>query len=123
MPEPDSRHVTATPSWAHLEAAQRKRPLWPWLLLAAGALVMVLLLGRCTVAMTRAWKQADAAVADFHQKLDAEDYHSIYVSSDPAFRQSGSEQQMDEFFGAVHQKLGAVQETKKANLFVNTNTG
>lgn len=85
-------------------------------------LVLLLLIGRCSMGMAKAWKLADAAVADFHQKLDAEDYHSIYVSSDPAFQQSGSEQQMNEFLGAVHQKLGAVQEAKKTNLFLNTTT-
>ena len=56
---------------------------------------------------------AQQGVAQFHQQLDSEQYHSIYTESDERFRGASSEADFNAILTAVHRKLGNV---RNANL-------
>jgi hypothetical protein len=68
-------------------------------------------------------KSADAAIADFHQKLDATDFAGIYGGSSPELKTAAGEDKMVALFAAVHRKLGNFQSGKDVGWNDNVNTG
>lgn len=88
---------------------------------------VVLAITACLAGLTacsagKAKQAAEQRVAKFHAQLDAEHYHDIYAQASPEFQKSGSEAELNEFFGAVHRKLGNVQNAEEQTFFVNFNT-
>jgi len=87
-------------------------------------LVCVLSLTAGACAFTKHKENAEKAVAKFHQQLNAEQYHEIYVQSDKLFQESATEADMVALFGAVHAKLGTVKNATPQGWHVNaTPTG
>lgn len=56
--------------------------------------------------------QAQNAVTQFHSALDSEQYHAIYIGSDPGFRNKSSEAEFVAFGQTIHRKLGPVKQSK-----------
>jgi hypothetical protein len=77
--------------------------------------------GGCTAGQDTA--VAEAAVARFHQMLDAQQYHEIYQGTDGAFRNVTSEAQLTGILQTVHERLGAVQEASRSGWHVNFSNG
>ncbi|MGA8618600.1 MAG: hypothetical protein WB660_08810 [Candidatus Sulfotelmatobacter sp.] len=86
----------------------------------------VSLLTRCFLMLacspSKAKEEAESAVTKFHSRLDAEQYHDIYVQSSPEFQKSGSEAEITEFLAAVHRKLGRVRRSDERGFNLNFNT-
>jgi hypothetical protein len=68
-------------------------------------------------------KAAEAAVSRFHQQLDARQLHEIFAASSEEMKSATSEPELSKFLGAVHDKLGKVQEAKQQGWRVNYGTG
>jgi hypothetical protein len=77
--------------------------------------------GGCTAGQDTA--AAEAAVARFHQMLDAQQYHEIYQGTAAEFRNVTSEAQLTGVLQAVHDRLGAVQQASRTGWHVNYSNG
>jgi hypothetical protein len=69
------------------------------------------------------WKgkgKAEAAVTDFHQRLDSGDFESIYSGADSDFKATETEKDFLALLGAIHRKIGNVQSTSEKSFYVNT---
>ena len=82
-------------------------------------LVCALLLTASACGITKHKQNAEKGVAKFHQQLNAEQYHEIYVQSDKLFQQSAPEADIVALFGAVHAKLGTVKNATVQGWNVN----
>lgn len=56
---------------------------------------------------------AEAAVAQFHQMLDAGRYHDIYAGTAPEFRNVTTEDQLTQLMQTVHERLGTVGQANE----------
>src|SRR3954462_5815247 len=56
---------------------------------------------------------AESAVAQFHQRLDAAQFDSIYAHAAPSFRKAVREDTFVALLASVHGKLGPVKATKE----------
>ena len=79
--------------------------------------VLSLTAGACGI--TKQKQNAEKGVAKFHQQLNDEQYHEIYVQSDKLFQQSSTEADVVALFGAVHAKLGTVKNATAQGWHVN----
>lgn len=82
-------------------------------------LVCVLSLTAGACGITKHKENAEKGVARFHQQLNAEQYHEIYVQSDKLFQQSATEADVVALFRAVHAKLGTVKNATAQGWHVN----
>lgn len=73
--------------------------------------ILATILLACSCNATNHKDLAEAAVAKFRSNLSAEQYHSIYISADDAFRKNISEAEFVAVTKAVQQKLGSVQQS------------
>ena len=55
---------------------------------------------------------AETAVAEFHGRLDSEQYHMIYLAADDGFRTNTSEGDFAILMGTIHKKLGRIRESR-----------
>ena len=53
---------------------------------------------------------AERSVEQFHMRYDAKQFHEIYINAHDQFNDVDSEENMAEFFDAIHRKLGGVLE-------------
>lgn len=53
--------------------------------------------------------EAEAAVQTFHQRLNSEQYSTIYLNTDETFRRTTSEVEFNQLLSAIHRKLGDTQ--------------
>lgn len=97
-----------------------KRVLWKWSAVLS-TLILVFLMWQCGSALLQGRKLADAAVRQFHQQLNAEDYERIYREADERFR---GQNHLDSirFLEAVHNQLGLAGTATQINVRVDTNT-
>jgi hypothetical protein len=63
---------------------------------------------------------AEAAVNDFHQKLDGGDFEAIYNNADAGLKSASSEKDFLALLAAVHKKLGNVQNSSETNFSMNS---
>lgn len=77
--------------------------------------------GGCTAGQDTAL--AEAAVAQFHQMLDAQRYHEIYQGTAGEFRNATSEDQLTGVLQTVHDRLGAVRQATRSGWHVNYSNG
>jgi hypothetical protein len=84
-------------------------------------LAAVAALGACSMGQDTA--AAEAAVAQFHQMLDAGRFHEIYAATDTAFRNATPEEELTRVLAAVHERLGAVRQANRQGWHVNYNNG
>jgi hypothetical protein len=79
-----------------------------------------LLFGTCIVlsscgSSTKSVKLAQQNVEQFHSQLNSEQYAAIYAACDEKFHQASSESDFVKLLGAVHRKLGNVQQSNLSN--------
>jgi len=110
--------ITPPPDSTHL--ASSKRVLWKWSATLT-VLVLVFLMWRCGTALVQGRKLADAAVRQFHERLNAGNYEEIYREADNGFRGENHDDSI-RFLGAVHNKLGLAGTATQINVRVDTNT-
>ena len=67
--------------------------------------------------------RAEAAVAHFHQQLDAGQYQAIYEASGEEMKKATSQAELVRFLDAVHGKLGKYLSGKRVNWKVNYGAG
>jgi hypothetical protein len=67
--------------------------------------------------------EAEAAVANFHQMLDAERYADIYEATDDLFKNASTATQFTAILQAVHRKLGAVRSAAETTFYSREETG
>jgi hypothetical protein len=92
-----------------------------WISLAGIALALILLfLGKQTY---QDYRLASAAVERFHHQLNAADYDAIYAEASDDFRKSGNHDEMIQFLGRVHEKMGDSGKTSMAGFHVNWRNG
>jgi hypothetical protein len=82
-------------------------------------LVCALLLTANACGITKHKQNAEKGVVKFHEQLNAEQYHEIYVQSDKLFQQSATEADIVALLGAVHAKLGTVKNATVQGWHVN----
>ena len=85
--------------------------------------VAMLLLALSSCSLTKGKEAGERAVAQFHNQLNAGQYHEIYAQSDEGFRKAASEADAVSLFEAVHRKLGTVKNSKETGWHVNATTG
>lgn len=61
-------------------------------------------------------------VEQFHKQFAAQQDDAIYDAADPAFRRSLSREVSHKFFSRIRRKMGACQDSKETNYFVNEGT-
>lgn len=83
----------------------RPRILWQWSL--AFTIAIFAFIGwQCGSGLIAARTLSNAAVERFHQQLNDGIYGAIYEEADETFRENGRKEQLIDFLGAVHAKLG-----------------
>lgn len=88
--------------------------------IAATAATMLLLVGCSAVQDAKA---ADAQIAAFHQKLNAQDFAGIYAGAGPELKASATQDEMVQLLSAIHRKLGAFQSGADTGWHENLTTG
>lgn len=81
---------------------------------------LLLTIGSCGLAKGK--EIGERAVDEFHNQLNAGQYHEIYVQSDEAFRKAVSEPDAVALFEAVRRKLGIVRSSNQTLWHVKTTT-
>ena len=88
--------------------------------------VMIAALGLAAVAAgcspLQDTKSTDAAITDFHQKLNAMDFAGIYAASSAEMKGAETPARMVAIFAVVHRKLGNFQSGKDVGWNDNVNT-
>jgi len=96
-------------------------PLWKWSLVVTAA-ACLLVAWHCGSALVRGKHLDAAAVLQFHQRLNAEQYEVIWNDADQRFKDSGPHDQMQKFFQAVHTKLGDAGSVNLGSIRLNATT-
>ena len=99
-----------------------KRVLWKWSL-AATSLVLLLLAWQCGSALQEGPTSANAAVQEFHERLNGGRYEEICRQADEGFTRPGKHDQLVGFLEKVHTRLGNAGVSNLANMRVNASTG
>jgi hypothetical protein len=79
------------------------------------------LVGGCSAGQDTAATQQ--AVAQFHQRLDAGQFDSIYDQAGPELKAITPKAQFLPLLAAIHSRLGAVKQAKQVGWNVNYGTG
>ncbi|HEX4004451.1 MAG TPA: DUF4019 domain-containing protein [Candidatus Acidoferrales bacterium] len=66
---------------------------------------------------------AESGVVSFHSQLNAGQIDAIYSGADDTFRKATTQPDFDAFMGAVHRKLGDVQQAQLTNYQTGYFTG
>jgi len=77
---------------------------------------------QCGSALVKGGRSSDLAVEQFHRKLNSERFEEIYTQADHAFQESGKQEEILKFFGAIHKKLGNAGRADRGTIKINTNT-
>jgi len=98
------------------------RPLRKWLY-AGGALLGALLLWEFGSALYAARAVSNAAVLEFHQRMNQDQYDEIYGAADEGFTHAITQADWAKLLGGVHVKLGDAGATSLRNVNVNASAG
>ena len=89
--------------------------------LLRGPLLIFALLVACTSIAQKG--AAEAAVNQFHDRLDAASYDQIYDGSDDRFKATATREQFAKVLTAIHDKLGKVTASKQTNFSAQDRAG
>jgi hypothetical protein len=89
--------------------------------MAAASLAVVLAAVACSPLQDT--RSADAGIADFHQKLDTEDFAGIYAAASPAMKAAMTQDALVRILTFVHQRLGPFRSGHDVGWNDNVNTG
>jgi Protein of unknown function (DUF4019) len=117
---PESALENTIPPPSPLEQKSKRR-IWRWVVLG-NIFLFSFFAYRCTSGIMVTARNSDTAVAAFHTDLNSGAYKTIYDSSDERFQRSSKEQELLEFFNAVHTKLGNTGTSERRNIDVNATT-
>lgn len=67
----------------------------------------------------KAKETAERSVPEFHSRLNSERYSDIYAEADEDFKKSASQEGVEKFLRAVHQKLGKVKAANQVSYLVS----
>jgi hypothetical protein len=73
-----------------------------------------ILLSSCGTS-TKSMDLAKQNVVEFHSQLDSQQYTAVYAACDDKFHQATSESEFVKLLGAIHRKLGNVQQSNLRN--------
>jgi len=91
---------------------------WPPLGKAAVCLAVVLSLATVACGLFDSVDVAETQVEIFHSRFNSGQYHQIYLEFDETLRQGTTETYFGEFMGAVHRKLGNLEEATRGGFDV-----
>ena len=87
-------------------------------------LIVGLLVAASSCSLAKGKEIGERAVTQFHNQINAAQYHEIYSQSDEGFRKASSEADTVALFEAVRRKLGSVKNSNQVGWHVNaTPTG
>jgi hypothetical protein len=87
-------------------------------------LIAGLLVAASSCSLAKGKEIGERAVTQFHNQINAAQYHEIYSQSDEGFRKASSEADTVALFEAVRRKLGSVKNSNQVGWHVNaTPTG
>jgi Protein of unknown function (DUF4019) len=66
---------------------------------------------------------AEDATAQFHQRLDAEQFDQIYEATDELFKSAATRAQFTEMLAAVHRKLGRIVSSTQTSFYSRDQAG
>jgi hypothetical protein len=95
--------------------SDRKVLLWS---LLATAVIVALLLGRCGWSIYQSAQASDRSVAEFHKKLNSEQYQDLYATADSSFKNNGKKGELEDFLRTVHEKLSDAANFRNINVNV-----
>jgi hypothetical protein len=95
-----------------------KRVLWKWSL-AVTAVLLIWFAWQCGSALYQGRALANAAVNEFHQRLNDAKFDEICDKADAGFTKAGQREDMVKLLAAVHSKLGNAGAENLASLRVN----
>ena len=98
--------------------AQNWMAMKPLRLLSVALALSTLALGGCDMLQDKG--TAEAAVTDFHQKLNDGNFEAIYSGADDGFKSVAKETDFVALLGAIHKKLGKVQSSSETNFSINS---
>jgi len=87
-----------------------KRVLWKWSLAVSG-LILLFLAWQCGSALREVRTLANAAVREFHEKLNQSRYEEIYREADEGFSRPGKHDQLVKFLEVV--PCGSVMQVSR----------
>jgi hypothetical protein len=101
---------------------QRKpRKKWPFIVL--GLLLLIVIAGGLAASSVMKWRPvANELAHKFHTQLDSEQYDEIYLGSSSEFKKASTKEEFSKLLVAVHNKLGAVEESSQSFIRVDANT-
>ncbi len=112
--------TTPNPAFGNTGTPPSRPVLWK-ASLAVTAIMLVFLMWQCGSTIVQGQKLADTAVRHFHEQLNAENYENISREADEGFRAGQSREQLTNFLGAVHKKLGNANREKQLSIRIETN--
>jgi|SRR5258708_7620840 len=86
-------------------------------------MVLGYLMWQCGSGLLAGRNLSNAAVQQFHDELNDEQFQQIFDDADDGFQQSGHKEETIKFLEAVHRKLGKAQHANLANLMVQATPG
>jgi hypothetical protein len=99
-----------------------RRVLWKCSLALMG-LTLLFLAWQCGSAFQEGRGLANAAVREFHEKLNRGQYEEIYRDADAGFTLAGKHDELVRFLEVVHTRLGNAGIANLATMRVNVTTG
>ena len=102
-------------------AKPRKHVLWKWSI-AVTVVALGYLVWQCGSGLVAGRNLSNAAVQQFHNELNDEQYQQIWDDADGGFQRSDIRETF-KFLEGVHRKLGKAQNANVVNLMVQATPG
>jgi hypothetical protein len=104
-----------------VQMQKKYRPKWPYIV---GVIVLLIGYGiGSAIWGYRYYKpKANEYATALHQDFNSGEYSKIYAAADEELKSKNKEDEFDQFMGAVHTKLGNVQDSSQEFLQVNKST-
>jgi hypothetical protein len=115
-----------TPSQMYGHApSQPKAKIWPWVVAGIGLILLMASYGgyKLYVGIQKGRAVAETVVQQFHQRLDAEQYHEIINDASDAFRGAAKKEELESFLKKVHTNMGNVKSSKQGNIQLQAQLG
>ena|SRR5579872_6987141 len=87
------------------------------------AILAAIVLWSCGKGSYHSYRLSNAAVEQFHRRLNQSDFETIYGDATDEFRRAGSRENELKFFEMVHQKMGSSGKKSFKGFHVNWQNG
>ena len=95
---------------------------WKWIF-GVAAVLGIAVMWQCGSWLNEGRKASNAAVAEFHSRLNRTDYQAIYQAADEELQHLGKSSELLTFLTSVHAKLGEAGAVSLQNINVNSANG